>query len=79
METKWIEFNKRKPKKGGEYNVVWNIGDGKYPIVTTMDYDAITKKWTDVICNNMPVKDKIVLYWAKLPKPPKGIKKSVYK
>lgn len=75
---KWIDNKKRKPKLGDEYLVVWNLQDGHYPVISCMDWDAIEKKWTDPRCNNRE-RDEEILYWARLPKPPKGIDKSIYK
>lgn len=67
-----------KPELGGEYNVVWNLKDGDYPTVTTMDYDKVTDRWVDVIGQTDTEKSADILYWAELPKPPTHIKKEVY-
>lgn len=78
METKWIDCKKRQPKLGDEYNVVWSLGDGQYPLTTTMEWDAIKKQWIDVMgCKGN--KNDCVLYWSALPKPPKGMDKKIWK
>ena len=77
MTTIWIDNKKRKPRKGDEYLVVWNLSDNGYPLTSCMDWDAIKKVWTDPRSNGME-RDECILYWAKLPKPPKGIKKSIW-
>ncbi len=77
MTHNWIS-NKRKPKKGGEYNVVWILDDGGYPTTTTMEYNMNAPGWTDPFCDNIQIDDSKILFWAHLPKPPKGIKKSIY-
>jgi hypothetical protein len=57
------------PEVGGEYNVVWDLSDGEEPVVSTMEWDAIKKKWIDTrswegqICET-------VLYWMPLPNKP---------
>lgn len=78
MEIKWIDNKKRKPKKGDEYLAVWNLNDGHYPVTTSLDWDAIKKEWTDPRSDNRKKDDDVVLFWARLPRPPKGIKRSVY-
>jgi len=71
--------SKRKPKLGGEYNVVWVLDDGGYPVSTTLEYCSIKKQWTDVISNSKSiVDDNKVLFWDYIPKPPRGIKKELY-
>lgn len=75
---KWIDNKKRKPKFGDEHLVVWNLKDGHYPVVSCMDWDAIKKVWQDPKCNYLE-RDEEILFWAELPKPPKGISKIVYK
>lgn len=74
---KWNDNSKRKPKKGDEYLVVWNLNDNKYPTTTVMDWDAIEKVWIDEKVGHSKHYDDI-LYWADLPKPPKGIKKIIW-
>jgi len=53
------------PKIGGEYNVVWDLKDGEAPVVSTMEYDAVNKKWFDTRGAN--VECKTVLKWRELP------------
>lgn len=74
----WIDNKKRKPRKGGEYNVVWNLNDNGYPVATSMDYNPLKKRWKDRVCDNKEISNKDILYWQNLPKPPKGIKKSIW-
>lgn len=75
--TKWIDNKKRKPLKGGEYNIVWNIDDNKYPVTTSADYDSINKKWSDIKNYNTDITNQ-VLYWSNIPKAPKNIPKSIW-
>lgn len=77
INFKWIDNTKRKPKKGDEYLVVWNLKDGYYPVTSSMDWDAIKKVWTDPRCHDKE-RDEQILFWAEQPKPPRGIKKHVY-
>jgi len=79
MEHKWIDCNKRQPKLGDEYNVVWNLDDGEYPTSTTMEWDAIKKRWIDVAGGLRADKTDQILYWSQIPKPPKGINKKIWK
>lgn len=69
--NQWVDNNKRRPKKGGEYNVVWDLKDGQKPLTTTMDFDAITGIWEDPhtlkLCED-------ILYWRELPAPFKKLK-----
>lgn len=78
MEIKWIDNKKRKPTKGDEYLTVWNLNDGQYPVTSSMDWDATTRTWTDPRSNNLE-RDEEILFWAKMPKAPKGIDKSIWK
>lgn len=73
----WIENKKRKPRKGGEYIVVWILDDNHYPVTTCMDYYAIEKVWVDR-CNELRINHNKILYWKRLDKPPKGIPKAIY-
>lgn len=75
--VKWIENKVRRPKLGGEYLVVWNLNDNQYPLTASMDFDGLKKVWTDPRSDNRE-RDEEILYWANLPKPPKGIKKSIW-
>ena len=77
IEIKWIDNKKRKPTKGDEYLVVWNLKDGDYPVVSSMDWDSYDKKWTDPRSNNLE-RDEEILMWASMPKAPKGINKSIW-
>jgi uncharacterized protein YeeX (DUF496 family) len=77
-KKRWNINKKLKPKKGGEYQVVWNLDDNQYPVTTCMDWNSIKKVWTDPKCDNMVRTDDEILYWKELDKPPRGIKKSVY-
>jgi hypothetical protein len=74
----WIDNKKRKPRLGGEYLVVWNLNDNKYPVTAFMSWDGRLKRWEDPLCNDKVRIDEI-LYWAHLPRPPKGISKLIYK
>lgn len=68
-ESKWISVEDRLPTVGDEYNVVYDLQDGDEPLATTMQYDAIDKKWIDIIGAGLEC--KTVLYWQPLPSPPK--------
>ncbi len=65
----WTKVEDGLPDIGGEYNVVWDLEDGQEPVVSTMEYDAIKKKWIDTrswegqICET-------VLSWMPLPNKP---------
>lgn len=76
--TEWNDNSKIKPPIGGEYNVVWKLDDGQYPVTSSMDWDAIKKVWTDPRCNDCEVHND-VLYWKELPEPPKFIDEKIWK
>lgn len=71
IESEWIDCKVRQPEKGGEYNVVWNLKDGNHPLTTTMEWDAIEKRWRDDKGDPKLNKNDVVLYWKNLPEPPK--------
>lgn len=77
-DAEWNDNSKIKPPTGGEYNVVWKLDDGKYPVTSSMDWDAIKKVWTDPRCNDCERYDE-VLYWKELPEPPKFIDEKIWK
>lgn len=77
-DAEWNDNSKIKPPTGGEYNVVWKLDDGKYPVTSSMDWDAIKKVWTDPRCNDYERYDE-VLYWKELPEPPKFIDEKIWK
>ncbi len=75
----WINCAKRQPNKSDEYNVVWVLEDGEYPLSTTMEYESIKKEWTDPKGNPDKVINHLILYWSHIPKPPSRIKESLWK
>lgn len=76
---KWKSMKRTQPKKGDEYLVIWNLYDNQYPVVTSMDWDAEEKCWTDPRSGDHPLRDPdSILYWSPLPPPKKGIDKSIW-
>ena len=69
IESKWIDVKDFLPELGDEYNVVYDLEDGEPPLTTTMEFDAINKKWLDVIGAGIDKTD-VILFWKPLPKPP---------
>lgn len=62
----WISVD-IEPEFGGEYNVVWDLGDGEPLVTTTMDYDKRTKEWIDTAGSNKSI--LTVKFWQPLPSP----------
>lgn len=67
LQSKWIDVS-IEPEFGGEYNVVYDLEDGGELVVSTMDYDKITKQWMDTRGANNPI--HTVKLWKKLPDKP---------
>lgn len=76
-QARWYKIT-NPPKKGGEYNTVWAISDNRYPVTTTFWYDAISKSWYYDNTYVEQVYSGDILFWAYLPKPPKGIPKKLW-
>lgn len=74
-KQEWISVDMKLPELSGEYNVTWDIEDGDYPVVTSMDYDSKTKIWTDPRGTGEP---ENILFWCEKPKPPANIPKEVW-
>ena len=70
---KWNSCSEGQPEIGDGYLVVWDITDGRPPVVSSFDWDCVSEVWSDPRNNNMPM-NHAVLMWAELPKPPKEIK-----
>jgi len=74
----WTKCADKQPEFGGEYQVVWNIEDNEYPVVTCMDWDSIEKVWTDPRGVEGSSMNDVVLYWKNLDEPPTDIPKVVW-
>lgn len=68
VKEDWISVNEKLPDVGDEYNVVYDLEDGEEPLATTMEWDAINKKWLDVI--GAGDECKTVSHWQPIPNPP---------
>jgi hypothetical protein len=75
---KWKSVNDRLPKLGGQYLVVENIGTGEYPIPYMAFFDTFEQEWYEDIMMEHKMKSGAILFWTKLPEPPKGIPESMY-
>lgn len=75
-EDGWMKVE-TPPKLGGEYQVVWNLDDNEYPLVTCMDYDMKSNIWIDPRSTDSP-KNDCVLFWKELDPPPVNIPKELW-
>jgi hypothetical protein len=66
-EDQWTSVE-TEPEFGGEYNVLYDLQDGQEPLVSTMEFDGIKKKWYDTRGANIDC--DTVLKWKPLPTPP---------
>ncbi len=69
LRDKWIPVSERLPETGDEYNVVWKP-DAEGAVVTTMEYDAINKKFIDKagFCESDCTNE--ITHWQELPELP---------
>jgi hypothetical protein len=75
---KWKSVNDKLPKLGGQYLIVENMGDGNYPIPYMAFFDTFEQEWYEDLMMENKMRSGSVLFWMKLPKPPKGIPVTVY-
>lgn len=73
----WTDNDIMKPPIGDEYNVIWELGDGGEPLVTTMDYDAREKRWVDTRGGGKGDTEPKVLYWSDLPNISASIRRKI--